>query len=355
MKHLTRTGSNPYTENLQAYYQFNLANSTSIMNKIGLAHASLFGAGEKVLSTAPLGGGQSDRITVNTSGNYVFPNTETEINFGTTSPNGEVVISRINLLPDSLPSTTGYVKNYWIMNNYGTTGFTALDSIKFKPFTGLPVGTPANAELFIRLENEHLNTWMNLCGASNLSGDTYNYASGCNVTNAYQFYIQPTDTSTYVIQNTSASICSYDSIYLEGAFQNTAGIYSDTTVTSPTTFLVTITSLSIIIVDSSITQSGTTLTANQGGGTYQWLDCDNNYAIVPGSNNQSFTPSINGNYAVEITYNLCIDTSTCYSILSIGIIENSFGDKLVVYPNPTHGSTTIDLGANYPSILVKIF
>jgi hypothetical protein len=30
-----------------------------------------------------------------------------------------------------------------------------------------------------------------------------------------------------------------------------------------------------------------------------------------------------------------------------GIVENSFGDALIVYPNPTTGNFSIDLGATY--------
>jgi len=90
--------------------------------------------------------------------------------------------------------------------------------------------------------------------------------------------------------------------------------------------------------------SGTTISANNSGATYQWLDCNNNYAIIPLETSQSFTATSNGNYAVELTENGCVDTSACIAITNVGLLENGFGKMLLVYPNPTHEKFTIDLG-----------
>ena len=57
----------------------------------------------------------------------------------------------------------------------------------------------------------------------------------------------------------------------------------------------------------------------QNGGTYQWLNCDNNYAVVPGASLQVFTPSVAGNYSVAVTFNGCTDTSECELGYPVGI------------------------------------
>jgi hypothetical protein len=108
------------------------------------------------------------------------------------------------------------------------------------------------------------------------------------------------------------------------------------------------------VADISTSTSGVTLTANNSGATYQWLDCNNNNAVIAGEIGQSFTAIANGNYAVEITENGCIDTSACAAITTVGIIENSFGDELVVYPNPTNGDFSINLGSSYENAQVII-
>lgn len=72
-------------------------------------------------------------------------------------------------------------------------------------------------------------------------------------------------------------------------------------------------------IDNDVTQSGALLTADMNGANYQWLDCDNNYAEIPGETNQWYTASVVGHYAVRITYsNLCeateVDTSSCHLV-----------------------------------------
>ncbi|MBK7966137.1 MAG: T9SS type A sorting domain-containing protein [Bacteroidetes bacterium] len=108
------------------------------------------------------------------------------------------------------------------------------------------------------------------------------------------------------------------------------------------------------VSDLTTSTSGVTITANNSNATYQWLDCTNSNAIITGEISQSFTATANGNYAVELTENGCVDTSVCIAITSVGILENSFGNAIKVYPNPTIGKLSIDLGGLYPSILVIV-
>jgi hypothetical protein len=87
-------------------------------------------------------------------------------------------------------------------------------------------------------------------------------------------------------------------------------------------------------VDNSVSQAVTLLTANAAGSIYQWLDCDNGNSIIAGETNQSYTPAITGNYAVEVTQNGCVDTSACFIVDYTGI-ENLTSTNLLVYPNPS--------------------
>jgi hypothetical protein len=64
-------------------------------------------------------------------------------------------------------------------------------------------------------------------------------------------------------------------------------------------------------VDNTVFVNGNTLTANQTGATYQWIDCNNNNTHIAGATNQSFIPSVSGNYAVVISANSCTETSVC--------------------------------------------
>ena len=44
----------------------------------------------------------------------------------------------------------------------------------------------------------------------------------------------------------------------------------------------------------------------------------------------------------------------CYNVTSLGLIQNSFENEVLVYPNPTDGKFSIDLGEHYNSVTVTI-
>ena len=57
------------------------------------------------------------------------------------------------------------------------------------------------------------------------------------------------------------------------------------------------------------------------GATYQWVDCDASNNPISSETNQSFTPTLNGNYACEVTLPGCDDLTACTVITTIGIEE----------------------------------
>jgi len=110
----------------------------------------------------------------------------------------------------------------------------------------------------------------------------------------------------------------------------------------------------ITAIDVTVTQSGTLLTSNSTGGTYQWLDCNDNNSVISGETNQAFTATINGSYAVEITNGNCVDTSACFDVTGIGFQENGFGSSISAFPNPTTDNVTISLGSLYENVTVQL-
>jgi hypothetical protein len=93
-------------------------------------------------------------------------------------------------------------------------------------------------------------------------------------------------------------------------------------------------------VNANVTQTGNTLTAVQSGANYTWVDCNNGNQPIAGANGQSFTPTANGSYAVEIELNGCSAMSSCVQIGSVGLEEDKL-DRLTIQPNPTSGMLMI--------------
>ncbi len=111
--------------------------------------------------------------------------------------------------------------------------------------------------------------------------------------------------------------------------------------------------LTINSVNTSVTQSGALLTADEPNASYQWLQCPDMTPIIEATE-QSYTASSSGEYAVAVTANGCTDTSSCYAVTVVSTIEHDFGDEFKLFPNPTDGNFSIDLGENDQSVLVTI-
>lgn len=105
--------------------------------------------------------------------------------------------------------------------------------------------------------------------------------------------------------------------------------------------------------DNTVSVDGATLTADAAGATYQWLDCDNGNTPISGATEQSFSPTENGNYAVEINSNGCLNTSECIAVTTVNVDNEEMG-RMVVYPNPTNGELSIDLGATYDNVSISV-
>lgn len=74
---------------------------------------------------------------------------------------------------------------------------------------------------------------------------------------------------------------------------------------------------------------------------YQWIDCNNSDQPILGETNQSFTPLVNGSYAVIVSKNTCIDTSLCTTISDVSINESTELD-FVLFPNPSSGTFCLE-------------
>ncbi|HKR04461.1 MAG TPA: SBBP repeat-containing protein, partial [Bacteroidia bacterium] len=151
---------------------------------------------------------------------------------------------------------------------------------------------------------------------------------------------------------TSTSITASCGYIFNGTTLNASGIYFDTLSSIYGCDSIIILNLTINSIDTSVTQNGITLTSNATGVNYYWLNCDNNYQIISGATNQSFTPTVNGNYAVMlliVSPITCLDTSSCYEINSVGVDEIAGDYFFSIYPNPFDDKIYVNAAGNFPS------
>jgi hypothetical protein len=141
-----------------------------------------------------------------------------------------------------------------------------------------------------------------------------------------------------ITSNASGYICGATYTLPSGRVVNSSGVYLDTI----TSFLGCD---SIISLNLSMKYLGTSfqvvypyLKSNDSVGKNQWLDCNNSFTPIIGDTNRWFTLSSNGSYAVVISNNGCIDTSSCYTINNVGLNENGLLNNTSIYPNPNNGT-----------------
>nr|WP_321221858.1 M28 family peptidase [uncultured Psychroserpens sp.] len=99
----------------------------------------------------------------------------------------------------------------------------------------------------------------------------------------------------------------------------------------------------LVNVDNTITQTLTMLTSNQNSASYQWFDAATNTAIG-GETNQSFTPTVNGVYYVEVTSGTCTERSEDIIFDTLGL-ESFTQEELKIYPIPAQNFVTIEFSS----------
>jgi hypothetical protein len=132
-----------------------------------------------------------------------------------------------------------------------------------------------------------------------------------------------------------------------------SGVYLDTIPTTIGCDSFIVVNLVFPNLNKTISNFTSSLASNDFSANYQWIDCDNNYSIIPNETNQLFTPISSGNYAVIVSKNGCSDTSACENVSVVGLIENT-KPQIFASPNPTNSKVLITLGKNNLNINLKV-
>jgi len=140
-----------------------------------------------------------------------------------------------------------------------------------------------------------------------------------------------------------------------------SGTYYDTLVNAAGCDSIITLQLMIVMIDTTLsmtTGSPTAFMSNEmdSSATFQWVMCDSNGTTTPimGETMNTYTPMTTGTYALEITLNGCVQMTNCMYVDVISSINETAAtfQNMNVYPNPTMGATTVELGKTYEGIEV---
>lgn len=163
-----------------------------------------------------------------------------------------------------------------------------------------------------------------------------NNTQGCTATNSITIVVTPTNATPI-----NKTVCFGDSTIFKGIVIKETGVYRDTlTNVLGCDSIITLNFTVNPLPTPTITQNGTEL-STQNFSAYQWKLNNNNIA---GATSKTFTPSVTGEYSVEVTdNNSCKNTSDPFTVSSVGLLGSTTNQLNVkIFPNPANDYLVID-------------
>lgn len=180
--------------------------------------------------------------------------------------------------------------------------------------------------------------------------DTLASTSGCDsIVTLFAVFHRP------AIAQQNVEICEGESFFAGGQLQTMAGTYQDVLSTNSQSGCDSIlqTNLSVITINPVVYVLDSGFTSADPNALHQWLDCEGPIVPIAGANGQTYYPSSSGTYAVALSKSSCVDTSSCFQFVldtiappdtSVGLGSISGFDDVRIFPNPSNGRISINLG-----------
>jgi hypothetical protein len=149
------------------------------------------------------------------------------------------------------------------------------------------------------------------------------------------------NTSTEAEQN--LRICAGESITVGNQTYTNSGTYIQTLSNQAGCDSVLTTHLMVdtVIAEISLNENVFTAINPPMEASFQWLNCEENFAPIDGATNSEFMASVDGNYALETSAEGCLDTSDCILFSTVGF--NPMNSKqLKVYPIPADETLVVE-------------
>lgn len=162
--------------------------------------------------------------------------------------------------------------------------------------------------------------------SSGIFTETYNNLFGCDSLVVLDLTIQYSSSSTETVQACGSFSTPQGNTY------TSTGSYSETILNAAGCDSVIQWNIAIETLNTNINLNGGILSAEQTGVAYQWIDCSNVLAITNATNN-TFSPTVSGEYAVVLMGAVCNDTTDCIAV-NVNDLSEHGTESTVIYPNP---------------------
>ena len=254
-------------------------------------------------------------ITIALTVNNSYSSLTEEVCASYTAPSGAIYTST-GMVSDTIPNAAG------------------CDSIITIDLT---VNQPTSNSLFINACDSYTSQSGVNYTATGVYQEMFTNAVGCDST----LFLDVTINSSYDL-NPTVDGCD-EFVSDAGNVYTTSGIHTESYTTAAGCDSIINYNVTIITINNTITVSqGASLTANESGASYQWLDCNNGNAPIAGATSQTFIATLNGDYACEVTVGSCSKLTNCISVNSVGLTDAN-NKAFSIYPNPNNGQFKIEL------------
>ena len=150
------------------------------------------------------------------------------------------------------------------------------------------------------------------------------------------------------------TLCQGETYFFNGQNLGTAGVYTATFPGDNGCDSIVVLNLNFTTLNLNVLQNGTLFASLETAATYQWVNCTNNFAIIPNAINQTYTATTSGSYAVILTKANCVDTTACFPV-TISVAENINELPLQIFPNPATNNLNISFERNMENIMVAVY
>lgn len=180
--------------------------------------------------------------------------------------------------------------------------------------------------------------------------EVFKTRSGCDSVVTINVTVRPADPP---VHGGEVSICDGDTYVFGSQMISEAGEYMEVFTSNAGCDSVVTISVAIHTVNTAVEQTGAVLRAQAEGASYQWLSCRNGYRPIQGATKEKFVPTVFGEYAVVVTDNVCSDTSACYGMNVVNVIDEHFpGFRL--FPNPVADRLQAELSLPFHTGSIQI-